>query len=184
MYVRAACNRRRYILAFNSMSNWPDDGLENNDCAIFNPSPVTHAGYVLVNRDGWFDEPQNQAEANLRNGWLTRRRRSRREWVDDDRGLVVVGSNSSRVATPEEVRAQFGFDECADDRYTKESEALRVVVDRVKEDLDPSVPVIVDADATATPVLIRGHENEGDVPGSNSGLSGSPKETGSARNMQ
>ncbi|KAK9772778.1 putative chitinase [Seiridium cardinale] len=182
-YVRAVFNRGRYTLAFNNMPNWPDDGLQNNDCAIFNPGPVTHAGYALLNRDGWFDEVQNQAEANLRNGWLTRRRRSRREWVDDDRGLVVIGANSSRVATPEEVRAQFGFDECGDDRCTKELEALRVVVDRVKEDLDPSIPVAVDADATATSVLISGHENEGAVPGSNSGPWGSPEETGSVSNI-
>lgn len=141
---RAVFDRERFTVVTRNMPNWPDDGMSDNACAIFNNGPVTHPGYAVLNRDPWFNNHPNEAAltAAYRPGAL-----GRREWVDDV-GLVVVAVNSSHVASQGEIQDEFGFDDCADERCARELRALYTVAQQRRAELSPSRPTRVDAAAT------------------------------------
>jgi hypothetical protein len=79
----------------------------------------------------------------------------------------VVGSNSSRAATPEELRRELGFDSCGDDECNRELLALREVTNTMKETVMPLRPVGVAAEATleSEGVVVR-EAVVGSLPGS------------------
>lgn len=89
------------------------------------------------------------------------------------------------VATPEELRREFGFDSCSDDVCSRELEALRLVFGSVKEAISPTSPVHVGAEATLVSVAISVPADEAivSVPGSNLMEPHSPVETGRVARM-
>lgn len=177
--VRAVYTRKRFTVDFNGLPNNPDDGIPANPCApTFQVNGVNaiHPGYQLLNTDGWFTN--NAAEQALTPGYASSP--TKRDWIEG-RGLVLVGQNSSRVATPEELREELGFDECADDKCTRELEALKKVIGAVKEEVSPTVPVAIGAEATLVNASDDdGARNEASMPGSNFVEPDFPRETGRA----
>ncbi|KAH8768982.1 family 18 glycosyl hydrolase [Diaporthe sp. PMI_573] len=152
---RAVFDRERFQVVTRNMPNWPDDGMSDNACAIFNNGPVTHPGYAVLNRDAWFNNHPNEAAltAAYRPGAL-----GRREWVDDI-GLVVVAVNASHVASQGEIQDEFGFDDCADEKCARELRALRTIAQQRRAELSPSRPTRVDAAATpAVDVVDQGDD--------------------------
>ncbi|KAI0431905.1 hypothetical protein F5Y09DRAFT_340146 [Xylaria sp. FL1042] len=146
--VRAVFTRSRFTVEFNGLPNLPDDGIPSNPCApTFENDDIEaiHPGYALLNNDPWFNDEADEAALTPR--YASSSTPQKREWIDHT-GLVVVGTNSSRHATPEELRRELGFEKCADDECTRELHALRSVVDNYKEKLLPTKPKNVDAEAT------------------------------------
>ena len=96
---------------------------------------VSHPGFALLNEDRWFDN--HQAEAQLTDSWKKQglRPRTKRQdgWFEELGRLVVADANSTRLATPEELKAWFGFGECGDDTCSRELEAFRTVVATMRE---------------------------------------------------
>ena len=134
-----------------------DDGLSDNECVPRQPGQADdyHKGYALLNGDPWFNT--HLAAANLRDGYAAAPN-FKRDWVDDGPGLVYVDANSSRPATPEELRGELGFDSCSDDSCERERKALRDIIVAVRDDqvLDEeslSAPVEAPAEATAAASL-------------------------------
>ncbi|KAI0124098.1 family 18 glycosyl hydrolase [Xylariales sp. AK1849] len=178
--MRAVYNRRRYTMDFQGLLNLADDGLTDNSCQP-TINGVAHPGFALLNEDQWFN--QHPEETPFTAGWA-KPGSKKRDWIEDLDQLVVVDANSTRLATPDELRAQFGFDECADPTCSREIEALRAVVATMKERVSPTVPVYVEAATTAaveaeiaTQVDIRVPASQ---PGSNFVEAGFPVQTGEA----
>ncbi|KAK8082816.1 glycoside hydrolase family 18 protein [Apiospora saccharicola] len=150
---RAVYNRRRYTMDFVNLQNLPDDGFEANPC-----QPVidgtSRAGFALLNEDQWFIHHEDEAE--MTNSWrrprLRHRAKRQDDWVDELGCLIVADANSTRLATPEELKAWFGFDKCGDDTCSRELEALRAVVTTMREHAHPTAPIAVEASATLAPV--------------------------------
>jgi chitinase len=166
---------------FAGLDSPADDGIPDNICApTFDAGDgrgnIKHSGFALLTTDDWFHA--HAAEANL-NGLYDQAPPNRRSWVQG-RGLVVVGSNSSRAATPEEFRRELGFDSCGDDECSRELLALREVTDTMKEAIMPSRPVGVAAEATpeSEGVVVR-EAVVGSLPGSDHSDPQFPRETGS-----
>jgi chitinase len=164
--VRAVFDRQRYTLRFVGVPNLPDDGLMDNQCApTFNGAK--HPGYCLLNSDQWFDLPANAAEAALRDSYKPPGKRSRRRgaasWAGKE--LVYVEANSTRKATPEELRREFGFERCEDETCSRELEALKAVMETVSK----SEPLEAEAVATEVAVVdaLRETEMPPTLPGSN-----------------
>ncbi|KAI0437594.1 hypothetical protein F4803DRAFT_537994 [Xylaria telfairii] len=136
-----------------------DDGLDTNVCVpTFNGA--NHPGYALFNNDQWFNN--HAAEKALQpiypKGPSAIPKGQKRRWVDDEVGLVFVDANSTRKATPKELRDSLNFDTCADDRCTREMKALRSVVDSAKAEVERELllealnsPLIEPVPAAATP---------------------------------
>jgi chitinase len=100
----------------------------------------------------------------------------------------MIDGNSSRVASPEELRWEFGFDSCSDDSCSRELQALRAISETVREDsLLPTKPSSVNAEATPISanesVIVREEPILISLPGSNSIDAESPTETGKATSM-
>lgn len=179
--VRAVFTRRRFTMDFAGLDSPADDGIPGNICApTFDAGDgrgnIKHPGFALLTTDDWFHA--HAAEANL-NGLYDQAPPNRRSWVQG-RGLVVVGSNSSRAATPEELRRELGFDSCGDDECSRELLALREVTNSMKEEFMPSRPVGVAAEATleSEGVVVR-EAVVGSLPGSDHSDPQLPRETGS-----
>lgn len=180
---RAVFTRLRFSLDFAALDSPADDGIPSNPC-IPTVQGVVHPGFQLALTDEWFltNLAEGAYAANYANV------PAKRDWIEG-RGLVMIDGNSSRIATPEELRQEFGFDSCSDDSCSRELKALRAVTDAIKEDSSlPQIPALptkpsdVDAEATpgavndttvakGTPILIS-------LPGSNSIDAEFPIETG------
>lgn len=148
--MRAVYNRRRYTMDFANLPNLADDGLTDNGCQpVING--VSHPGFALLNEDQWFLLHGN--EAALTAGWAqgASKLKQRADWIEELGKLAIVDTNSTRLASREELRDQFGFDECADDACSRELEALKAVIETMKEMANPTVPVEVEAQATLNP---------------------------------
>ncbi|KAK8097736.1 uncharacterized protein PG998_013222 [Apiospora kogelbergensis] len=171
--VRAVYTRSRYTMAFHNLPQLDDDGLEANPCQPVIEG-VSHPGFALLNGDQWFiDHPR---EAALTAGWAqgaVHRRHGaakRRDGVEEEEAaqgsgrLVIVEANSTRLATPAELRARFGFDRCGDDACSRELAAFAAVVATLRERARPTAPVSVEALATVTVALPV--EGEGVPPSS------------------
>ena len=165
-----------------------DNGIPSNPC-IPTVQGVVHPGFQLANTDEWFGT--HAAELAYTSNYASSP--TKRDWIEG-RGLVMINGNSSRVATPEELRQEFGFDSCSDDSCSRELKALRAVSDAVKEDFSlppppapPTKPSTVDAEATPSPVndtaIARDEPILISLPGSNSIDAEFPAETGRAASM-
>ncbi|KAI8631443.1 family 18 glycosyl hydrolase [Xylariaceae sp. FL1651] len=185
--VRAVYTRKRFTLDFAGLANPADDGIPDNECApTFEVNGVNakHPGYALLNSDPWFSAHADElALVNMYAGSPPRRRR---RWLEKDGRLVFVDANSTRAATPEELRREYRFDECADETCTREIEALKTVVGVVREEVFPTRPKDVDAEATPHFVEVGDHTTGKDEEqatsreGSRSFESDIPRETGGA----
>jgi chitinase len=154
--VRAVYTRKRFTVNFAGLETPADDGIPDNPCApTFQVNGVNakHPGYALLNTDDWFTA--NQAEFALVNRYAGAP--TKRDWIEG-RGLVMIEGNSSRVATPEELRREFGFDSCGDDVCSRELEALKAVIGTVKEAISPTSPVHVGAEATLVSEAINAQD--------------------------
>ncbi|KAI1382677.1 family 18 glycosyl hydrolase [Hypoxylon trugodes] len=145
--MRAVYNRRRFTMDFVNLPNLADDGLQDNECQP-EIDGTSHPGFVLLNEDQWFNA--HPAEAASRAGWASPPSRKKRDWVEALDKLVIVDSNSTRAATPAELRDEFGFEDCADETCSRELEALRAIVATVRERAFPTAPLEVEAAATAS----------------------------------
>lgn len=151
--VRAVYTRKRFTVDFGGLASPADDGIPDNECApTFQVNGVNakHPGFALLNSDAWFGA--HAAELALTPRYASAP--MKRDLIEG-RGLVMVEGNSSLVATPEELRREYGFDSCADDACSRELEALRGVVDSIKADLSPTSPVHVDAEPTRSVNQLR-----------------------------
>ena len=128
---------------FAGLDTPADNGIPENECAP-TLNGEKHPGFALLNTDEWFNA--NPGELVLV-GDYANAPPTKRNWIEGRR-LVVIARNSSRVATPEELRREFGFDSCSDDMCGRELEALKTVTGAVKEALSPTRPVRVAAEAT------------------------------------
>jgi chitinase len=185
---RAVFTRSRFTLNFAGLDSPADDGITSNPC-IPTVQGVVHPGFQLAIGDEWFRT--NAAELAYTSNYASSP--TKRDWIEG-RGLVMIDGNSSRVATPEELRQEFGFDSCSDDSCSRELKALRAVSDAVKEDFSlppppapPTKPSAVDAEATPSPVndtaIARDEPTLISLPGSNPLDTEFPAETGRAARM-
>jgi chitinase len=176
---RAVFTRKLFTMDFAGLDTPTDDGIPENECAP-TVNGVKHPGYALLNTDGWSNA--NPGEFALV-GEYANSPPTKRDWIEG-RGLVMIGGNSSRVATPEELRREFGFDACSDDVCSRELEALKAITGAVREVVSPTrpVPVVAEATSVSETVIARG-EPILSLPGSNSMDPHFPVETGSAASM-
>ncbi|KAI2635311.1 hypothetical protein GGS21DRAFT_489974 [Xylaria nigripes] len=143
--------RTAYTMAFPGLDG-DDDGIESNEC-VPTFKGKKHPGYALFNNDTWFnnhaDEKALQDVYKKGPSAIPAQKR----WIDDGVGLVFTEVNSTRLATPEELRQHMGFATCGDDKCTREREALRALVDMVRAEAEetllqsetsspPSVPAL------------------------------------------
>lgn len=173
--VRAVFTRSRFTMDFAGLDNPTDDGIPANPCApTFNNAK--HPGFALMNDDAWFGAHNDE---RLLTGMYAGTPPNRRSWIEG-RGLVVVDGNSSRAATPGELRRELGFDSCGDDDCSRELMALREVTDAMREAAAPTKPVHVVAEATlvSESIVARGAQMES-LPGSDASDPHFPIETGS-----
>jgi chitinase len=173
--VRAVFTRSRFTMNFAGLDNPNDDGIPDNVCApTFNGNK--HPGYALLNTDAWFGA---HADELALVGAYANTPPNKRSWIEG-RGLVVMGGNSSRAATPGELRRELGFDSCGDDECSRELMALREVTDAVREAVIPTRPVHVVAEATlVSEAIVAQGVLIGSLPGSDSSDPHFPLETGS-----
>jgi chitinase len=96
-----------------------DDGLSKNDCyPRGNAGGNKYQGFALLNDDPWYTG--KQADQNLRAGYKTNPKNAKkRGWVDPER-VFVVGANSSRRATDDELRDKFNLLRCESDNCEAE----------------------------------------------------------------
>lgn len=178
--VRAVYTRQRFTMGFGVLAVPADDGIPDNPCA---PTfmGAKHPGYALLNEDQWFNN--NQAEAQLTALYASPPTRKKRDWIDD-RGLVIIEGNSSRVATPEELRQEYGFESCSDDICSREIAAMKAILANIKEEISPISPVHINAEATAVSEVVSvQEETKLSVPGSNFVEPDFPVETGLVASM-
>ncbi|GKT46778.1 uncharacterized protein ColSpa_06959 [Colletotrichum spaethianum] len=101
----------------------PDDfdnyDVANNICVLM-VNGVKHPDYALLNEDVYFNS--HAAGAALQDTWPNDPAQKR--WVESA-GLVLEGANSTRVATPEELRDHLGFEESADNSCSREIKKLK-----------------------------------------------------------
>ncbi|KAI1171673.1 hypothetical protein F4777DRAFT_593675 [Nemania sp. FL0916] len=170
--------RRAYTMAFPGLD--AGDGIDGNECVpTFNGAK--HPGYALLNEDKWFDFDAHAREKALQPVYAKGPSAiplAQKRWVDDDDagvGLVVIDANSTRLATPEELRRHLGFATCGDDKCTRELEALRAVVGMVRDEAErtqrlAAKPALVSA--VPTPEIgddgKRGRDTMLSLPGSGS----------------
>ncbi|KAF8859677.1 hypothetical protein BDZ45DRAFT_781971 [Acephala macrosclerotiorum] len=158
---RAVYTRSRFTMNFAGLDNPADDGIPKNPCI-----PTANAV--------WFNAAANAAEKLYT--------------VNYARPWPMIGGNSSPVASPEELRREFGFDSCSDDSCSRELRALRAVSETVREDsLPPTKPSSVNAEATPISVnesvIVREEPILISLPGSNSIDAEFPTDTGKAASM-
>ncbi|KAI0543568.1 hypothetical protein F4679DRAFT_590358 [Xylaria curta] len=135
-----------------------DDGLDTNVC-VPTFKCAKHPGYALFNISQWFNS--HASERALRPIYLRGLSdipASKRRWVHDEVSLVFVDVNSTRKATPEELRDSLNFDTCADGKCTREMKVLRSVVHSARAEVERELlletlgsPLIESMPATATP---------------------------------
>lgn len=181
---RAVYTRSRFTMNFAGLDNPADDGIPTNPC-IPTVNGVVHPGFQLLNGDEWFNAAANAAEKLYTVNYASAP--TKRDWIEG-RGLVMIDGNSSRVASPEELRREFGFDSCSDDSCSRELKALRAVSETVREDsLPPTKPSSFNAEATPISVnesvIVREEPILISLPGSNSIDAEFPTETGKAASM-
>ncbi|ORY61420.1 uncharacterized protein BCR38DRAFT_525824 [Pseudomassariella vexata] len=179
---KIAFTRTAFTMEFPNLDD--DDGIESNECVpTFNDAK--HPGYALFNNDTWFDT--HAAEKALQPVYKAGPNAipAQKRWVDDRVGLVVADVNSTRVATSEELREQLGFEACGDEKCTREMEALRAVVNKMRTQAEEAaLPVTSPPEAmvaSPTPVVV-GSERVEEMPPSLPGSGGDfvvPRETGS-----
>ncbi|ROW01932.1 hypothetical protein VMCG_05588 [Cytospora schulzeri] len=162
-FYKKIFTRSAYTMAFAGLNGYADDGLDDNPCAP-TQNGVRHSGYALLNEDVWFDKPANLDEKDYQPEYLKGPAgAARRSWVEPV-GLVVVENNSSRVATTHEIRDEFGFDDCADDKCTREIGALKAIIKAEKVEaatLAASFSTVPQTDAVPTPAVAPvGHVDE------------------------
>ncbi|KAI1870410.1 uncharacterized protein JN550_005338 [Neoarthrinium moseri] len=120
-------HRSAFTLNFAGLNIPADDGIPDNEC-VPTVNGRRRPGYALLNGDQWFGA--NQAEAQVTQYWpggpAAFPANAKREW-DEQVGLIVVGLNDTRRASPEELRDLLGFEECQDDACSREIEALRAL---------------------------------------------------------
>ncbi|KAI0418524.1 family 18 glycosyl hydrolase [Xylaria grammica] len=182
--VRAVYTRKRFIVDFAGTPNLPDDGIPANPCApTFDDGEgsgdIKHPGYALLIDDPWFFNHKDEEDLTA----LYAGSPSKRRWVEG-RGLVIEGTNSSRAATPEELRDEYGFDACSDDACSRELGALKSVVRGVRDQILPTAPINNPAKATiSTNKDERGSTGEASlsVPGPSLADPDLPEETGLRR---
>ncbi|KAI0437933.1 family 18 glycosyl hydrolase [Xylaria telfairii] len=173
--VRAVYNRKRFTMDFQGLQGLPDDGLEDNECQP-TINGVAHPGFALLNEDQWFIA--HPAEQQSTAGWAKAGRRNS-DWLEGLDKLVIVDSNSTREASPVELRATFGFEDCADDTCSRELEALKAIVETMKERASPTAPVEVEAAITADVRAMQQPDyNPASQPGSDPVWPQFPTETG------
>lgn len=176
---RAVFTRKRFTMDFAGLDTPTDDGIPENECAP-TVNGVKHPGYALLNTDEWFNA--NPGELALVSEYANSPP-TKRDWIEG-RGLIMIGGNSSRVATPEELRREFGFDSCSDDVCSRELVALKAVTGAVREVVSPTRPVPVVAEATSvSEAVIARDEPMLSLPGSSSIEPHFPVETGSVASM-
>ncbi|KAG7054582.1 glycoside hydrolase family 18 protein [Colletotrichum scovillei] len=146
--TKVALSRLVWELDFDGLPDDSDDyGVADNIC-VPTINGVKHPGYALLNEDEYFDT--HAAEAALRATWPNGPAQKR--WVEPA-GLVVEGVNSTRVATPEELRDHLGFDECTDSSCSREIEKLKDVARTFRDKAERAANSPAEAPAPeATPV--------------------------------
>lgn len=92
-----------------------DDGLTLNKCANLEGfgSKTKYPGYALLNRDSWFDT--HQGEVKYQELYKNPNKKGKRDSFLGPDEIAVVGSNSSRRATDEELHNDFGLIRCKND---------------------------------------------------------------------
>jgi chitinase len=124
--VRAVYTRKRFTVIFDGTpNNLIDDGIPDECAPAFEVDDDNgkHPGYALLIDDPCFFNNKDEEDLTA----LYASAPSKRDRIEG-RGLVTVGTSSSRVATPEELRREFGFDACSDDQCSREMAALKSVV--------------------------------------------------------
>lgn len=156
-FYKKIFTRSAYTMTFEGINGYADDGIGVNPCAPTTPDGVRHSGYALLNEDAWFNNPANVAEKNYQPQYLKGPTGAARSgWVEPV-GLVVVETNSSRTATSDEIRDEFGFDDCADDKCTREIAALRAIIKAETAEaatLTASLSEVPRIDAVSTPAAV------------------------------
>lgn len=99
-------------MGFADLLDSADDGTPDNQCAPTLNDGTKHPGYALPNDDKWF---------NARRDWMERR------------GLVVIDASSSREASPEELRREFGLEGCADETCSRKLQELEIIVETMRQ---------------------------------------------------
>lgn len=114
-------------------------GLSANPC--WPSSLIDDPGWALLTNDAWYDDhPASKAviagglyafspPASYTSGKINRQHWNKRDGGLDDldpEGIIFVDANSTRKATDEELKEQFGFQRCADDDCSMEKHALGI----------------------------------------------------------
>ncbi|OBT51788.1 hypothetical protein VE04_07381 [Pseudogymnoascus sp. 24MN13] len=112
-FSKIVMTRSAYTLEFANLGNSPDYGIADNDC-VPTFENAKHPGYALFN-DIYFDTHAD--EKALQPIYL----------------LGPSEGNSTRVATPKELQEELPFESCADETCSREIEALKRVVQTMRE---------------------------------------------------
>ncbi|KAI0159376.1 family 18 glycosyl hydrolase [Pestalotiopsis sp. NC0098] len=185
--TKVAFTRTAYTMNFAGIDGYTDYGIEDNECVpTFNGAK--HPGYALFNNDTWFDthDDEKDLQAVYKQG-PSAIPASKKRWIDGVGLVVEDASDSSRLATPEEMREELGFEACGDQGCSREMRALERVVGAVREQVEldalpptspPEAPV-----PSPTPVAIDAQglaaASPPSQPGSGS-LFSHPKQTGTS----
>ncbi|KAI0096381.1 hypothetical protein GGR51DRAFT_568416 [Nemania sp. FL0031] len=160
--------RTAFTMAFPGLD--ADDGLDTNVCIpTFNGA--NHPGYALFNNDEWFtNHAAERALQPIYPRGPSAIPAQKKRWVDDEVGLVFVEANSTRKATPGELRDSLSFYTCADAKCTREMKALRSAVDNARAEVERellletlSSPLIEPVPAAATPEALTSRDGGGTV---------------------
>jgi chitinase len=151
-FSKIVMTRSAYTLDFANLGSSPDYGIADNDC-VPTFKGAKHPGYALFNNDKYFDT--NAAEKALQPTYLLGPSGITKRWVEGV-GLVVAEGNSTRVATPKELQEELPFESCADETCSREMEALKRVIQTVREQSEieaapPTAPSRASVES-ATPV--------------------------------
>lgn len=123
-----------------------DDGLQVNECYPRGSGNNDYRGFALLNNDGWYS--RNPAAKAFTDGYKRQppsNARARSEWVDPER-VAVVDANSSRRATDEELRDDFGLLRCGSEGCDVE---LREYADQGAVPYGPGLSSLSDTPASA-----------------------------------
>jgi chitinase len=131
-FTQIAMTRNEYTLDFINTGSPTDYGIEDNDC-VPTFGGAKHPGYALFNDDDWF--ATHAAEAALQDTYPGGPAGRTKRWVEGV-GLVVAEGNSTRVATSDELKKELPFESCADERCSREMEALKRVVQDMREEAE------------------------------------------------
>ncbi|KAJ5098775.1 hypothetical protein N7532_005776 [Penicillium argentinense] len=152
--VKAVFTREIHSVSFehNADPGDGDDGLTINECAKLKGvgDKTNYPGFALLNRDPWFDTHQGEVKYQKLYEKTTDKRK--RDFLLSPDEIVVVGSNSSRRPTAEELRNDFGLIRCEGDCGNEVAE-LEHVEHNLKV-LRPSSLMPVPAVASATSISV------------------------------